>query len=349
MTLRAECQQVGSRAGDTARVRARARTGAEHQLAGSTQPDSGTLRLMILRAGARDLYSTLRNYDGGRVFEEIIAPWLAESRDGFRAQLESTSVYGPTPGSPARRADSLTALYALSRLSDVLLLSFQPEPDPALDTPWTHWSDLVGTDWPAVTREQYLELFTALGMSPITDLRFDPLLHEIVEVDQADDPEAPITVSDLVWPGLMLGQMVFARAGVKVCAGVNHAQHGIADRSPLYWTFLRRHRPAIDLSLAWGSYSQWDTDFRRDYRTDHVQHLNVDVTGDIDVNDPRDGDLPPLLTRSERRDLVRHRCLLRTPDNLAALENTDPHWATNLWPFYWALTISLPETFDKNS
>ncbi|WP_194908739.1 hypothetical protein [Catenulispora rubra] len=258
------------------------------------------------------------------------------------------SVYEQTPdgpGSPAHRADSLTTLYALSRLSDVLLLSFQPEADPAWDTPWEHWLDLVGTDWPAITREQYLELFTALGMSPITDLRFDPLLHEIVEiveVDQADDADAPITVSDPVWPGLMLGQMVFARAGVKVRAGVNHAQRGIADRSPLYWTFLRRHRPAIDLSGAWGRYSEWDTDFRRDYRADHVQHLNVDVTGDVEADDPRDGDLPPLLTRSERRDLVRHRCLLRTPDNRAALEATDPHWGTNLWPFYWALTVSLP-------
>ena len=131
----------------------------------------------------------------------------------------------------------------------------------------------------------------------------------------------PVTVTELVWPVLMLGQLVFSRAGVKVRAGIDHAERGVADRSPLYWTFLRRHRPPIDRSLGWGHNSQWATDFRRDYRiSDTTCLLNVDVRGDIDANDPADGDLMPLLTGPERRALVRHRSLLRTPGNRAALE-----------------------------
>ena len=302
-------------------------------------PGSTTIRAMDLWAGARNLYRALRDYEGSRVIGEIITPWLAEGRDDCRTQLDQLSAYAKNAESSDRGGYWLEALYALSRVSDVLLLAFQPELAPGLDTPWAHQLHLAGADWPAITREQYLELFAALGMSPITDLRFDPMFHEIVEVDQAEDPDAPITVIELVWPGMMLGQMVFARAGVKVRAGAHHAEQGVADRSPLYWTFLRRHRPTIDLSLGWGHNSQWSTDFRRDYSTDHAHHLNIDVTGDIDADDPADGDLTPLLTGADRRDLVRHRCLIRTPHDRQALDAADAHWATNLWPFYWALTI----------
>ncbi|MER5851332.1 hypothetical protein ABT126_31005 [Streptomyces sp. NPDC002012] len=80
---------------------------------------------------------------------------------------------------------------------------------------------------------------------------FDSFLHEIVDVEQADDPHAPIRITQIVWPGLMLGQLLFSRAGVRVRAGANHAQCGVADRPPLYWTYLRRHRSTVDLSHGW--------------------------------------------------------------------------------------------------
>jgi len=295
---------------------------------------------MSLWVGARELYFALRDYHGNQAFDELAAPWLAEGSAAYRAQLEPLAAHGQPASSPERGAYWLAIPYALSRISDVLLLGFQPELDPAMDLPWAHQLHLAETAWPTVTREQYLELFTTLGMSPITGIDFDPLLHEIVEVDQAEDPDAPITVAELVWPGLMLGRLVFARAGVTVHAGANHAQRGIADRSPLYWTFLRRHRPTVDLSHGWGHNSQWDTDFRRDYRADDAQYLNIDVTGDIDADNPEDGEATPHLTGAERRDLVRHRCLLRTPVNHAALQAADPHWPKNLWPYCWPLTIS---------
>jgi hypothetical protein len=95
---------------------------------------------------------------------------------------------------------------------------------------------------------EYLDLFTSLGMTPGYDTAFDPFLHEIVEVEQDDDPSAPIQVEEVLWPSLMLGQMLFNRAGVRVRAGALYAQHGVADRSQIYWTFLRRHRPTVDLS-----------------------------------------------------------------------------------------------------
>jgi hypothetical protein len=99
-------------------------------------------------------------------------------------------------------------------------------------------------------------------MTPIGAADFDPFFHEIVAVEQDDDPEAPVRITGTLWPGLMLGDMLFSRAGVRVRAGARHAEAGIADRSVLHEVFLRRYRATSDLSLGWGTNSQWKTDFR---------------------------------------------------------------------------------------
>ncbi|MFF9075715.1 hypothetical protein ACF1BP_28990 [Streptomyces sp. NPDC014735] len=122
---------------------------------------------------------------------------------------------------------------------------------------------------------EYLDLFTSLGMTPFKDGdAFDPFHHEIVEVEQADDPHAPIEIAEILWPGLMPGRLLFNRAGVRIRAGVEHAQRGVADCWPLYWTF-RRHRTTVGLSQGWGSNSQWRTGFRPDYRTPAGNRLNL--------------------------------------------------------------------------
>ncbi|TQF06415.1 hypothetical protein E6W39_34680 [Kitasatospora acidiphila] len=184
--------------------------------------------------------------------------------------------------------------------------------------------------------EHYLELLGRLGMVPFEETGvFDPFLREIVEVEEAADPDEPIRITEVVWPGLWSGPLMFSRAGVRIRAGAHHAERGVADRSPLYWTFLRRHRPTVDLSHGWGSNSQWRTDFRLDYRTSKEERVNADAQADID--DPGDRGLPRgLLTATERRELLRHRCLLRTPSNAEALAATGS-WQTDLWPFDWQL------------
>lgn len=131
--------------------------------------------------------------------------------------------------------------------------------------------------------------------------------------------------------------------GVRIRAGVAHAQRGVADRSPLYWTFRRRHRPTVDLSQGWGSNSRWRTGFRLDYRTPTGDRLNVTGNCPIDGSaalHPEDpGNLGPeerLLTPGERRELLRHRCLLRAPEAAAALAGS-PGWERDLTPFDWRL------------
>ena len=211
----------------------------------------------------------------------------------------------------------LYELYALSRISDLLLIESYPEP-------------------------RYLSLFGALGMREVDAVDFDPFLHEIAEIEQAPDPDAPITLVDTLTPALMLGEMLFCRARVRVRAGSLHAALGWANSSPLYWTFRRDGRPTVDLSQGWGHNSQWRTDFRRDYRTADADHLNIDEFDSPD--DLRDDcKLELLLTPDERRALVRHRCLLRPPAALAELA-AHRRWEIDLFPFNWTLTCSRGPT-----
>ncbi|MGF1425853.1 hypothetical protein [Kitasatospora sp. LaBMicrA B282] len=282
---------------------------------------------------ARELYEALAWYEGSQPYEAVFLPWLERARGGYRDWLATAAVDCSWCTKPGGQ-ELVWELYALQRVSDRLLLAFQPPADEPL-----------GPDpQPMLSQREYLDLFTSLGLTPFEDGKaFDPFLHEIVEVEQAEDPHAPIEITAIVWPGLMLGGLLFNRAGVRIRAGVEHAQHGVADRSPLYWVFRRRHRPTIDLSQGWGGNSQWRTDFRLDYRSPAGDRLNVTghrpIDGDADLHPDHPHNLSPeerLLTPGERRDLLRHRCLLRTPAATDAL-NGSPGWQRELLPFDWRL------------
>ncbi|MGW3041671.1 hypothetical protein ACWC9T_16915 [Kitasatospora sp. NPDC001159] len=267
---------------------------------------------------ARALYEALLDTDGP--YEDVIAPWLDQAAtDGYASRLRTAATHHDHWWTDRGEGwDLLQELYALSRVSDYLLLDPQLPP--------------------------YLNLFTALGMTPFENSTpFDPFLHEITEVEQAEDPDSPIEILDVRWPGLMLGELLFSRVGVRIRAGAAHAERGVADRSPIYWTFRRAHRPTRDLSQSWGSNSQWRTDFRLDYRTVDGDLLNVAEDAPIDGHpdlEPDDyknlGPEERLLTPAERRELLRHRCLLRTPQAAAELA-ASPNWAQDLFPYEWRL------------
>jgi len=281
-----------------------------------------------LATDARQLFEALRDHEGTDAHSAVTQPWLDLAGAAYRAELAAAAdlLSRPAPdGRDERRRHLLWELYALSRVSDLLLLAFQPPGDPAAPS------------GPTVTISQYLDLFTGLGMVSFDGRSaFDPFLHEIVEVEQAGDPDEPVRITDVMWPGLWLGPLLFSRAGVRVRAGVHHAERGVADRSPLYWAFLRRHRPTVDLSQGWGHNSQWRTAFRLDHRTAAGEVVNADGPDDIDDIDDIDDDLlGSLLTAAERRELVRHRCLVRTPVNADALA-AEPDWQREFFPFDWS-------------
>ncbi|WP_073819381.1 hypothetical protein [Kitasatospora sp. CB01950] len=286
---------------------------------------------------ARELYESLMECEGERSTRNALDRWLEGARGGYRSTLaragEHATRWWEDESEPVGRFLD-RELYALNRVSDILLYGYQP---PRADGGGVQ-------PWLGLPVAGYRAFFAGLGMTPFDGTGpFDPFLHEIVEVEQSDDPDAPMEITEVFWPGLMLGQLLYVRAGVRIRAGRRHAEAGVADRFLLYWTFRRRARPVHDRSHGWGYNSGWGTEFRLDYRTPHGDRLNV--TGDR----PIDGDpaLPaerPLnlspeeraLTPAERRDLLRHRTLLRTPEAIGALAETD-RWAEDLIPYDWRL------------
>ncbi|MER5635437.1 hypothetical protein ABT095_00585 [Kitasatospora sp. NPDC002227] len=259
---------------------------------------------------ARGLYEALLEQEDGDSWEAVGLPWLARAQGGYQERLRTAAEYRKDS---APSVELQCELYALSRVGDLLLEA-----------------EAVG-------------LFTGLGMTAFEGGPFDPFLHEIVEVEQAADPQAPVELIGTVWPGLMLGQLLIRRAGVRVRAGAAHAQRGVADRGMLYWTFRRAHRPVQDLSHGWGHNSQWSTRLRLDYRTPGGDLLNVAGRLSIDGDDMLAPDHPEnlsdaarLLTAGERRELLRHRCLLRVPKAVDRLAE-QVGWAAEFMPYDWRL------------
>jgi hypothetical protein len=276
---------------------------------------------------ARKLYGAVRMYTGSAIFDDVLAPWIAENGDEVRELLAPLDTYGRWRRVEYVFGDLLEQAYAYSRVSDILLLGFQPDLPADTDTPWAHELHLPDR-FVTITRDEYVSVFSALGMRRVDVAEFDPFFHEIVAVEQGEDPDAPIEIVSELWPGMMLGELMFARAGVTVRSGERHVVAGIADRSGMDEVFLRRYRPTDDQSLGWGHNSQWKTDFRRDYLTADAYRFNVDADKDID-EDAELGD--PRLTPSERRDVLRHRCTVRPLANVP--EHEQP------WAGCWRLSL----------
>lgn len=279
----------------------------------------------------RALFDELEAYeDGPYAYEKVLVPWLAHAQEAMAV----LSQYGdpaaiawrvddpdPCSGGDRRFYTCLEHLYALSRVNDLLLVPFEPvRPELLRDTNWN------GEPWrpdAVVTEDERRAWWQALGMRPIPEAQpFHPFYHEIVAVEQAEDPAEPIRVTATLWGGFLLGRMLFARAGVAVRGGREHVVKAIAETSRIYWTYWRNNRHAVDASHGWGHNSQWSTDFRRDYVTDEAYYYNVDGTTPLlDA----DGRVDPAATTEELSprgaiEVMTYRCLVTEPEGFWNVE-----------------------------
>ncbi|HET6762157.1 MAG TPA: hypothetical protein VFH27_00760 [Longimicrobiaceae bacterium] len=236
----------------------------------------------------------------------MLAPWL-RGNDGERRWLEAFARRSGSPVPPIAPEESWR-LYALSRILDLLQLSFAP---PVAHPPWR-----VAT----LDRDEHARFVTALGLEMVDRPAFHPFYHEVVTVDALPDEGAAPELAGVYWPGCMLGPLVVSRAGCAVRAGRRHMRKEVAERSTLYWAFARNGRRAVDQGLGWGGNSQWRTAFRRDYALDGRLLYNVDAR-------PHPGGADPGLTAAERAELVRHRCFVTC---------TKP--SDDLWPYDLSLS-----------
>jgi hypothetical protein len=212
--------------------------------------------------------------------------------------------------------ETLWKLYAASRVRDALLLAHQPGP---ADGCVRELDLALGRKQPGfrpVPVDQITQFFAAIGCQPVTAASFDPILHEIITCHAAAEPDAPIQVTGHAWPALMIGELVFTRAGTHVRAGSEHAVPGVADRSTLHWEYWRRHRTASDGSFWWGHNSQWRTELRRDYITDRGHVYDFDALSSFShrrrLSLAGDGAQQPLT--ADQASFIKNRCQLRTND-----------------------------------
>ena len=211
---------------------------------------------------------------------------------------------------------TLYQLYAASRVHDILLLAHQPGP---VTGEVRDLDRALGREQPVfrpVPVGQITRFFAGIGCQPVTEASFDPILHEIITCDAADDPAAPVQVTGQAWPTLMIGELVFARAGVQVRAGSAHAVPGAADRSALHWEYWRRHRTTSDGSFWWGHNSQWKTELRRDYITSrgHVYDFDAFSSSSSTRRAYLTGESARSQLTADQASFIKNRCQLRTGD-----------------------------------
>lgn len=268
--------------------------------------------------GIRQVFHALCALSAGEDAGELLGfaagqEWMA----GLARRARSVARIDATPPFEPGNEDlleTLWQLYAASRVRDVLLLAHQPAPDG--DTV-RELDEALGRAQPLfrpVPVDQITDFFAAIGCQPVTEASFDPILHEIITCEAAADPADPIQITGQAWPALMIGELVFTRAGVRVRAGSAHALPGAADRSTLHWEYWRRHRTTSDGSFWWGHNSQWKTELRRDYRTSRGHVYDFDALSSHSINRRQSltgQETPPPLT-TDQASFIKNRCQLRT-------------------------------------
>lgn len=247
---------------------------------------ASTVAMYATQSPYIELYDALLACETREAVAAVLRGWLVDHADE-RIWIERWSAAVATV--PACDDEDLCRLYGLSRVNDLLLLGLQPPHD------------------------DYLGFMTGLGMRVVTREAFHPYFHEIVAIEASPDSSAPPRVQREIWPCLVLGNLLFSRAGCALVAGREHMDPEIAASTTLYWTHRRNHRPVQDLSAGWGHNSQWRTRFRRDYWLGVSLHYNVDAHLDVraaqltNPNPARED-----LTAEERVELLTHRCFVRT-------------------------------------
>jgi hypothetical protein len=248
----------------------------------------------------RELHDDILSYEHDALFDDLLLPWLRQ-HDDERRWLETIRTRRGAP-IPAMEAEESCRLYALSRIVDLLQLSFAPR------------TREDGWDVAPVTGDEFARFMDALGLEQVERTGFHPFHHEIVTVDPLPETSAPPRVVEICWPGYTLGPLLISRAGVRVEAGEGQLLKPVAEHSVLYWAYARNNRKTKDLARGWGGNSQWRTSFRRDYALDGTLYYNADAARD------HPGSIDTDLLPAERAELLRHRCFV------ACTRHSDDRW-----------------------
>lgn len=249
----------------------------------------------------RKIFDTLLSYEGMDCYRDILKPWFAEAKGEQRWFQNYKNLNVEAPSSAID--EDLWRLYAFQRVNEILLFNFQQSNDN---------SENILT--PDLTLDQYGKFIDFFGFHIPKVEKFHPFYHEIVNVIQSSDDNESISLQKILWPCITLGYLLISRAGCIVKGGKNFIHKDIAEKSTLYWAYRRKNRPTEDLSLGWGSNSQWRTHFRRDYKIHEKYYYNIDrkilLNKSSKINFFIDG-----LTFQESQELILNRNFIKTRKN----------------------------------
>jgi hypothetical protein len=190
----------------------------------------------------RELYHLLQDYNGHSLYWDVLYPWLPKAQQAI-AELEPYLLRNSSANPYPVTDEDLWQWYALSRINDYLLIGFQVDEDfyqskRQQGQEWREWMSEVGhrhlTHWNGnvVHPREYADFFASLGFTLYYDHPFHPFYHEIVEVKANNEIDTgEIAVGYVYWPGLMFGDMMFSRSGVRVLCRPGTFNKRVAENS----------------------------------------------------------------------------------------------------------------------
>ena len=217
----------------------------------------------------RDLYEKILNYKGKNVFSEVLNSWVEDNN--YKDYLNQLSAAISDDRRTNFPVEDSWELYALSRVLDILTLTFQPN------------KKADGTEWrgPELTLAEYIKFIEGLGLDAVDTIEYAPFYYEIFE---AVAGAADFQMSDTLFPPVMLKNLLIKRGGAIVMVIPANFDLDRINDSTIYWAYRRKNREYRDLSHGWGSNSQWRTSFRFDF--DQGEHYLYNSDGEINLNSP---------------------------------------------------------------
>jgi hypothetical protein len=171
----------------------------------------------------RELYDNIVEYRRHSLACDVLNRWIEMALEAIN-ELKRFSVCSVYDHRDEAAQNAMWNLYALNRVNDLLLMSFQGGVDENKIAP--------------VSLDEYEAWFSALGFAVVASEMLSPFHHEIVQVHQSSEDGEAVAISRYLWPGLMFGDMLFSRSGVEVTGGRKNVAKDIAEQSTLYFTYL---------------------------------------------------------------------------------------------------------------
>jgi len=217
----------------------------------------------------RDLYFKIIEFEGDKLYESVLQNWVYKNK--YQLYLSSIS-NNLLPGKHQLLQEEIWELYALSRVLDILTLRFQPNNN--VDE--SNWTGLNLSSF------EYITFCKLIGLQTSIPKSFHDFDCEILE---ARSGENNFQIDECFFPAVKLKNLVIKRAGLRVFLNDQSFDLNLVNNSKIYWTSRRKNRKYHDLSIGWGSNSQWRTDFRLDIETEESFIYNYD--GKLNLNNSK--------------------------------------------------------------